>query len=148
LEGETPAGNLGEAEVICIIRPIDKPNAASRVVVINRASTKFVSYLTGEMRRQPQPTMGTISFDPRAGERPRTGPRGVDFREPEASPRSEQAEPRTVNRQVPQHSGHGRYSRDDRAESADAGDSARIANVASAGSSPAPRRYRRSPESR
>ena len=53
----------GEAEVVCIIRPLDDPQAASRVVIINRASPKFVSYLTGELERQPQPTSGTIRFD-------------------------------------------------------------------------------------
>lgn len=56
----------GAAEVVCIIRPIDDPQAASRVVIINRASPKFVSYLTGELERQPQPTSGTIRLDEEA----------------------------------------------------------------------------------
>lgn len=38
----------GEAEVVCIIRPIDKPKAASRVVILNRASRRFVEYLADE----------------------------------------------------------------------------------------------------
>lgn len=44
----------GDAEVICIIRPHDDPQSSSRVVIINRASPKFVAYLTGELEEQPQ----------------------------------------------------------------------------------------------
>ena len=36
------------AEVICIIRPVNQPESASRVVIINRASSKFLSYLADE----------------------------------------------------------------------------------------------------
>jgi S1-C subfamily serine protease len=54
----------GEAEVICIIRPLDNPQAASRVVIINRASPKFVSSLEGELRNQPSPTMKSIKYPP------------------------------------------------------------------------------------
>lgn len=46
----------GESEVVCIIRPLNKPKSASRVVIINKASSKFVSYLSGEVSNQPQPT--------------------------------------------------------------------------------------------
>ena len=46
----------GEAEVVCIIRPLNKPQSASRVVIINKASSKFVSYLSGEVENQPVPT--------------------------------------------------------------------------------------------
>ncbi|WP_417386630.1 thioredoxin domain-containing protein [Gimesia sp.] len=46
----------GEAEVVCIIRPLNKPQSASRVVIINKASSKFVSYLSGEVDNQPMPT--------------------------------------------------------------------------------------------
>ncbi|MCH7988008.1 MAG: trypsin-like peptidase domain-containing protein [Planctomycetes bacterium] len=52
----------GEAEVICIIRPLDDPQAASRVVIINRASAKFVSSLQGELRDQPRPTMKSMKY--------------------------------------------------------------------------------------
>ncbi len=54
-----PAGlkHPGEAEVICIVRPLNQPKSASRVVIINRASSRFVSYLTQEIKDQPQPTM-------------------------------------------------------------------------------------------
>ena len=54
----------GEAEVICIIRPLDNPQAASRVVIINRASAKFVSSLQGELRNQPRPTMKSLKHPP------------------------------------------------------------------------------------
>jgi S1-C subfamily serine protease len=47
----------GEAEVICIVRPLNQPKSASQVVIINRASTRFVSYLTQEIQDQPIPTM-------------------------------------------------------------------------------------------
>ncbi|REJ84063.1 MAG: hypothetical protein DWQ29_12090, partial [Planctomycetota bacterium] len=39
----------GDAEVVVIIRPRGQPNAASRVVIINQASQKFLSYLDGEL---------------------------------------------------------------------------------------------------
>lgn len=52
-----------EAEVICIIRPRNQPAAASRVVVIHRASPKFMSFLTGELRRVPQETARRVGFD-------------------------------------------------------------------------------------
>jgi S1-C subfamily serine protease len=52
----------GEAEVICIIRPLDNPQAASRVVIINRASAKFVSSLQGALSNQPRPTMKSMKY--------------------------------------------------------------------------------------
>lgn len=47
----------GEAEVICIVRPLNQPKSASQVVIINRASSRFVSYLTDELNDQPVPTV-------------------------------------------------------------------------------------------
>ncbi len=44
------------AEVICIIRSSDNPRAISRVVIINRASRKFVDDLLGEVNAQARPT--------------------------------------------------------------------------------------------
>ncbi len=44
------------AEVVCIIRDPKLPNGASRVVIIHRASEKFVSDLTGELDHQVQRT--------------------------------------------------------------------------------------------
>lgn len=41
-----------EAEVICIVRSTTAPQAASRVVILNRASPKFVHYLLDEMDTQ------------------------------------------------------------------------------------------------
>lgn len=54
-----PAGlkTPGEAEVICIVRPLNQPKSASQVVIINRASSRFVSYLTEELKDQPVPTV-------------------------------------------------------------------------------------------
>lgn len=59
LADETAAGNEAletaeDAEIVCVIRPIGKPQAASKVVVIHRASREFVSQLTGEVNSQPQ----------------------------------------------------------------------------------------------
>ena len=57
-EGEEPEAEeairtaleqAGEAEIVCIIRPINKPRAASRVVILNRASRRFVDYLSDEL---------------------------------------------------------------------------------------------------
>lgn len=41
-----------EAEIVCIIRPINQPRAASRVVILNRASRQFVEYLSAEMNAE------------------------------------------------------------------------------------------------
>lgn len=44
------------AEVVCVIRDRDRPNAPSRIVVIHKASDRFVSDLTSEVENQVQPT--------------------------------------------------------------------------------------------
>jgi hypothetical protein len=44
----------GEAEIVCIIRPINRPGAASRVVILNRASRRFVEYLADEIDDRPE----------------------------------------------------------------------------------------------
>ncbi len=64
-EAVLPKGlaNPGEAEVICIVRPLNQPKSASQVVIINRASTRFVSYLTNEIKDQPVPTMHRERLD-------------------------------------------------------------------------------------
>ena len=49
-------GKVGEAEVVCIIRPLGDPRAQSRVVIINRASPKFVRYLRNEVDHRPRKT--------------------------------------------------------------------------------------------
>ena len=46
------------AEVVCIIRSTSDPRAASRVVIINRASRKFVADLLGEVEGGPRRTSG------------------------------------------------------------------------------------------
>jgi len=48
------------AEVVCIVRDREHPEAPSRVVVINRASRQFVRELTGELAQQVQPTSKVI----------------------------------------------------------------------------------------
>jgi thiol-disulfide isomerase/thioredoxin len=53
---EDVAARAEDAEVICIIRPVGRAGA-SKVVIINRASRKFMRYLTGESKDQQQPTM-------------------------------------------------------------------------------------------
>lgn len=55
--------NSGEVEVTCILRPLDDPQGRSRVVVIHRASEKFLSYLNGEIAEQPQPTALQVPTD-------------------------------------------------------------------------------------
>jgi thiol-disulfide isomerase/thioredoxin len=50
----------GESEVVCIIRPLKNPRATSRVVIINRASTKFLSQLNGELDQQAKPTSAVV----------------------------------------------------------------------------------------
>src|SRR5690606_18986157 len=40
----------GDAEVICIIRDRNQPEAPSRVVIIDRASPTFLNYLGGEVK--------------------------------------------------------------------------------------------------
>ena len=52
-----------EAEVICIIRPLNNPQAASRVIIINKASGQFIRYLNGELASQPQPTSIRVPND-------------------------------------------------------------------------------------
>lgn len=49
-----------ESEVVCIIRPLNNPRAASRVVIINRASSKFLAQLSGELEQQAKPTSAVV----------------------------------------------------------------------------------------
>lgn len=66
--GETPVaglpgGNVGsplavgpgaeDAEIVCIIRPRNQPEAGSQVVIIHQASPKMLSYLRGELGIAP-----------------------------------------------------------------------------------------------
>lgn len=51
----------GDAEIVCIIRPHGNPRASSRIVVIHKASRKFVQYLEGELKTQPQMTSHRIN---------------------------------------------------------------------------------------
>lgn len=54
----------GEAEIVCIIRPINKPGAPTRVVILNRASRRFVEYLSDEeMDDRPEIRETTLTTD-------------------------------------------------------------------------------------
>lgn len=48
------AGNLEDAEVVCIIRSRSGQPGGSRVVIINQASQRFIRYLTSEMKQTPR----------------------------------------------------------------------------------------------
>ncbi len=96
-EIQAASENAEDAEVVCIIRPLNNPQEASRVVIINRASSRFVHYLQGELRNQPHPTMArqpakraddstqnssSPAVETRTAQRPTVGP---DLREDSAS---------------------------------------------------------------
>lgn len=49
------SGDFVDAEIVCIIRP-KKPGAASRVVIVNQASTRFVDDLLHESTGNSRPT--------------------------------------------------------------------------------------------
>ena len=53
----------GESEIVCIIRPINQPGAASRVVIMNRPSRRFVEYLSDEMDDRPEIVETTLKAD-------------------------------------------------------------------------------------
>tara|TARA_R110002111_G_scaffold256979_2_gene324677 strand:+ start:187878 stop:189656 length:1779 start_codon:yes stop_codon:yes gene_type:complete len=86
----------GEAEVVCIIRPLNKPQSASRVVIINKASSKFVSYLSGEVSNQPQPTSARFKPDGTQAREPRMQQNTRGERISRSLPRVA-----SVNRQIP-----------------------------------------------
>lgn len=69
-EIEQALAQAGEAEVVCIVRPLNNPRAASRVVIINRASPKFVAYLTGELEDQIRPTSARVATADSRNSRP------------------------------------------------------------------------------
>ena len=78
------------AEVVCIIRPLGSSRESSRVIILNRASEKFVKYLSAELKSQPQPTMQRIprsemeepnwADQPQASTSPTRQQRGSAFR--------------------------------------------------------------------
>ena len=61
------------AEVVCIIRDPDRQDAPSRVVIIHRASDRFVSDLTGELEHQVQRTSMAVRPQVAATAKPVTG---------------------------------------------------------------------------
>ncbi len=64
----------GDMEVICIIRSRTQPNAPSRVVIIDRPSAKFVSYLDGEVAARETPVRANRTPTPSAAQ-PAVSPR-------------------------------------------------------------------------
>ena len=108
---------IEQAEVTCVIRPRN-PGERSRVVVIHRASSRFVKWLQGELDAQPQPAMHTVTADVAATGKP-------------AAPAPEPSVARTSTPSNFPESGFGRHS---------ARTSGRVES--------APRRYRRTRESR
>ncbi len=60
----------GESEVVCIVRPLGNPRAVSRVVIINRASAKFVADLTSEVEAQAKPTSKVVPYPRSSGRSP------------------------------------------------------------------------------
>lgn len=62
--GEMPDEALvRDAEVVCIIRPKDTKQG-TRVVIMHRASNRFLNYLQGEWKAPPKPTAARFPFDP------------------------------------------------------------------------------------
>ena len=61
-----------DAEIVCIIRPRNQPEAASRVVVIHQASPKMLSYLRGEMRQSLDAQATDTLLSRESQRRPRT----------------------------------------------------------------------------
>ena len=105
----------GEAEIVCIIRPINQPRAASRVVILNRASRRFVAYLSDEGDAQPniqETTFSAKDAAPRKGgekqsvKRPKTSnapaaPAGTTARSNEDAPRPTGPQPYQRKRPAP-----------------------------------------------
>ncbi|QDV15982.1 Thioredoxin [Gimesia panareensis] len=88
---QTALDQAGEAEVVCIIRPLNKPKSASRVVIINKASSKFVSYLSGEVSNQPQQTSARFQPSANLAGTPQRARRVRDERISRSLPRSASA---------------------------------------------------------
>jgi hypothetical protein len=90
---------VGAAEVVCIIRPINQPRAASRVVILNRASHRFVEYLSDEVDAQPdirETTLTTRDQKERKAQPVQKVKRPVSA---DAGPASEEEPPRPVGPQ-------------------------------------------------
>lgn len=70
-ESEIPNAlkDVGNAEVICIVRPLNQPEAESRVIIINQASPRFVTYLSDELNQGgSRPNSTTVSKPPETTE--------------------------------------------------------------------------------
>ncbi len=70
--------SAGDAEVICIVRPIKDPHAMSEIVVVDRASQDLLRQLASE--RRTQTTKRLTSFESKPGAAPAaTAPRCADI---------------------------------------------------------------------
>jgi len=59
-------GQRGDAEVICIVRPRNKPGARSEIFVLDEASPEFLEQLTGRRQAtQPGPQKRQPAFSAR-----------------------------------------------------------------------------------
>jgi hypothetical protein len=64
VSGEVPDNEtVRDAEVVCIIRPKDA-KLGTKIVIIHRASSRFVNYLQGEVKTGTKPTSARFPFDP------------------------------------------------------------------------------------
>jgi len=78
--------SMGDAEVTCVIRPLN-PREKSRVVIIPRASSRFIRWLEGEIDRQPTPTSHRVRRQ-RDVRRPADTQRATGSRQPRRYRRS------------------------------------------------------------
>ncbi|MBX3437029.1 MAG: trypsin-like peptidase domain-containing protein [Planctomycetaceae bacterium] len=62
--------STGATEVICIIRSREQPQAPSRVVIIDRPSSRFLSYLDGEVAAHETPVRANRIPSPASPPRP------------------------------------------------------------------------------
>ena len=71
---------LGRAEVICVIRPLDDPQAKTEIIVLDRASRGLIEQLTAAGRAHSEPRLTSlelpgekiVSIEPRRGAAPHT----------------------------------------------------------------------------
>jgi hypothetical protein len=61
---------VGEAEVVCVIRPLKEARAKSRVVVLDRASQQFLAQLALEQRTQDAREVTSLVVPERPASRP------------------------------------------------------------------------------
>lgn len=97
--GDSAAGDM---EVICILRSRQQPDAPSRVVIIDRPSPRFLSYLDGEVaaretpvRANHVPATASPSAAPRPAGYPATSRRFSNPAEDREAPATDQSAPQS-----------------------------------------------------